>query len=344
MKIVKESLYEKFVEDSDPVEDLGIGMLNRIKGAYNKLLKAFEKTKQKDGGYEFQYANSNNWDSSDLLHGIQYSGNKIIFIFNYASVPNTDTSRNYRTKGTKKIINNITRKEYVIEWIKRAELDSVIDIESGSWINEYNSHLTFNINPNVIEHFKDYFFDKVNEEYLYEQFVEDSDPIRDMGIGLKFKSYYKAAQYATENFSSIVGFEYDPKKSYSKDTEIGIIKSLKRFISVCEIKEEEYDEYYFWLQIKDIFFMFEYFSDAVDFLYDNIKSITRFNDFRLDPKDNDMFHPKQVERIDKWYHDNKHKVLEYWGFGIDDEIDENKHELEFWGRIIDKAEEEDSFY
>jgi hypothetical protein len=38
MKRVKEILYEKFEEQSDPIEDLGIGMLHRISEGLKKLM------------------------------------------------------------------------------------------------------------------------------------------------------------------------------------------------------------------------------------------------------------------------------------------------------------------
>ena len=47
MKLVREYLYEKFIEDSDPIQDMGIGLLSKYESELEKRFR-WESTEMKD--------------------------------------------------------------------------------------------------------------------------------------------------------------------------------------------------------------------------------------------------------------------------------------------------------
>jgi len=158
MKIVRERINEKFTEDSDPIEDMGIGLINYVKKARKNLYNAYEEIKKQDGGYEFLAEDINEWRPSSLLESISIDTiyYKILFSFYYAK--NLEKFYDYRSVKTKRIITSEIRKEYCKKYIQLANLEPVIDINSAEFL-EWNdkideSYIIFDIDPKWINLFE----------------------------------------------------------------------------------------------------------------------------------------------------------------------------------------------
>jgi hypothetical protein len=139
-KLVKEHIiFEKFVEDSDPIKDMGIGLKSIYKNLKRgDILKIKKKLVMEDGDRTV------------------YPINSYLLILDVENINSRD----------KNIFYNYYKNENDFENDKEEEHDV--------WTWDF-------------EFFKE-FFEKVGEknisESLNEKFVEDSDPIHDLGIGL----------------------------------------------------------------------------------------------------------------------------------------------------------------
>lgn len=79
MKLVKEFLYEKFAEDSDPIEDMGIGIIKYI---FKKLKEVSNLKIVKD----ITFKESDKYDNRPFLHIIYKMYSKISEINNSNSL------------------------------------------------------------------------------------------------------------------------------------------------------------------------------------------------------------------------------------------------------------------
>lgn len=138
MKLVREHINEKFIENSDPIEDLGIGLRGRLKIEYDII---------------------ENKPMSEL--GEYFFGDKLLLV---------------ASKCIREII-KISLKED-----KNKLNDSYFSEIFNNYIHQYG-----NLSKYGIKIIKEYFKEKFNIELKYktinEKFTEDSDPIRDLGIG-----------------------------------------------------------------------------------------------------------------------------------------------------------------
>ena len=160
MKLVREHINEKFSkEESDPIQDLGIGMYqiykNLKKGDLLRIVKRLDISSNppryyaKDGIIEIDRVTHNNNDDIISIQCTYYE-NKI------------DLRKNKEL-----------RNEIVWRW-------------------SYNF-------------FKEY-FEPFNRKQIYEKFEEDSDPIRDMGIG--YSPYRQALRsHQIENILNALGID-----------------------------------------------------------------------------------------------------------------------------------------
>lgn len=155
MKIVKESLLEKFQEDSDPIEDMGIGIDHIIKDAKQKLYAAFEKIKKEDGGYEFlEDVHKNNWANSNFIETIFIQDDQLIFSFYYAYDKGKDYPYRAVNNPSKHIMGK-ERIEYAKRYITEANLNNVIDMNNISIYN-HESFISFQIKTKYLQNFRKY--------------------------------------------------------------------------------------------------------------------------------------------------------------------------------------------
>jgi len=160
---VKESLHEKFTEDSDPISDLGIGL--NTKHIINILLKN---------------------DVKDLM---------IKFIVTAAVGKPHETGSYFKIIVPPRVIENgkkltLSRKlDYIKEVIKNSGLDFIFLKYGYAYHSPYM--IDCKIKPEHRNKFKpgQYDIDLESRRYidltLHEKFTEDSDPIDDLGIGTR---------------------------------------------------------------------------------------------------------------------------------------------------------------
>lgn len=106
MKIIKEHINEKFIEENDPIQDLGIGIHNAIQSMINKIFIIDSENK------EIKKLTS--------IGNIQYIRN------NGRTLSITFYSNRYYTHTGKEI----DKKQYAIQLLKESGLDQLVDIES----------------------------------------------------------------------------------------------------------------------------------------------------------------------------------------------------------------------
>jgi hypothetical protein len=146
MKLIREHINEKFVEDSDPIEDIGIG----IKNFWRKELEKEGKISSIQSSINY-YGTSNYADAAFAVYRV----------LKYVALKNVSTQQE---------IQEIF--EDCIEHMSSSYKDRVIkDIKKVKEALEKFFYINVDITP-----FK--------KQSLQEKFDEDSDPISDMGIGI----------------------------------------------------------------------------------------------------------------------------------------------------------------
>ena len=156
---VKESLNEKFVQDSDPISDLGIGMIDQI--------KKFVKSK----GYNY------NLDDALWICARYGKADYVQYLL--------DAGANVHAEN-----------DYALQWasdnghekVVKLLLDAGADVHAEDDLAlRWASH---NGHEKVVKLLKDHIAKekrkqgKKIKESLNEKFVQDSDPVRDLGIGI----------------------------------------------------------------------------------------------------------------------------------------------------------------
>ena len=164
MKIIREHIYEKFSEDSDPIDDIGIGM--------NKLLIRFMK-KFKIIDYSVALAYAAEYGQLELVKYLIDSKDADIHIcFDYPlryAAGNGHIEIVKYLLSTNKINTQTSFYNQAIDWAKHDKHTKIIKILKDHIAKEKKN--------------------KVVRENLNEKFTEDSDPISDLEIGLS--SQYK---------------------------------------------------------------------------------------------------------------------------------------------------------
>lgn len=109
MKRVKEKLYEKFEESSDPIEDLNIGIQQYIKNCYENIENLLESIECNEYLSNYDMWIINGWKR--ILRGIIIDPNrKIIKFLFYVN--------KFRYCDSGKLINKITYSENLLKQIK----------------------------------------------------------------------------------------------------------------------------------------------------------------------------------------------------------------------------------
>jgi ankyrin repeat protein len=159
-KVVKESLNEKFVEDSDPVTDMGIGTRAQI--------SRWMKERGEEDTDENALAECAKAGKLDWVKFLIAAGANVHFINDYAL-------RWASGNGHLEIVKELLKAgadvhadhNYALAYAKQCDYQDVVDFLEDYIANEKKSkHRTV-------------------RESLLEKFVEDSDPVADMGIGNK---------------------------------------------------------------------------------------------------------------------------------------------------------------
>ena len=166
-KLIREHIYEKFIQDSDPIADMGIGMKHQI--------KKWIETETDYYAYE-----------QDLLWICSMHGKAEFVKYLLDAGADVHAGNDYSLQ--------IASNNGHIEVVK-------ILLDAGTNVHaEDNCALRWakqNRHKDVIKVLKDHIAkekkNKTVKENLNEKFVEDSDPIADMDIGMKhiFKNFVK---------------------------------------------------------------------------------------------------------------------------------------------------------
>jgi hypothetical protein len=148
-------ILEKFIEDSDPIHDMNIGMIHQIKLWLKSINQPFQ---DKDNA---------------LIYSVMYR--KLDFV-EYLLAAGADVH---------------TNDDWALQWasenghteVVKVLLDASADVHAVDyWALRWASH---NGHTEVVKVLKDHIAkEKKIKESLNEKFTEDSDPIHDMGIGI----------------------------------------------------------------------------------------------------------------------------------------------------------------
>ena len=185
---VRESLYEKFVQDSDPIADMGIGMINKIKEWIKSIGREFIE--------------------EDLLCICARHGKTefVKYLLDAGVDVHEDGDRALRFASE----NGHTE-------IVKLLLDAGADVHAdGDWalqLASYYGHV------DVVKILKDHIAkekkNKVVKESLNEKFVQDSDPIKDLGIGIfgpnNFNNKEEFYEFLNRNLAYILKKDEIPK-------------------------------------------------------------------------------------------------------------------------------------
>jgi len=107
MKIIKEHINEKFIEESDPIQDLGIGILKVIPLMINKIFIIDSENKEIE-----------KLTSTGNIQHIRNNIGKTLSIVFYSNRYYTHTGK------------EIDKEQYAIQLLKESGLDQFIDIKS----------------------------------------------------------------------------------------------------------------------------------------------------------------------------------------------------------------------
>ncbi len=230
--LYKEPMYEKFTDTStDPVADMGIGgysfetvstgALIKLKPSYRSLVSL---TKNNSGQF------------SDI-HGMRISHENCIVV---SSVVNFSDGR--KDIHIKKFPSEAVAREFRDNWAK----DRMHTPWGGSNNRMIVSKLQFERRFEIIERG----FNQVKES-LNEKFTDKSDPLKDMGIGLKkvivdrAKDMFKDAQYDIENGDGfrLVEIRFDAFTADVITNYPFAVKAAQEWL-VEEFKTHELDEFF----------------------------------------------------------------------------------------------------
>ena len=159
-KKVKESMNEKFTQDSDPIADMNIGMMHEIKLWMESINDSF---------YDKDYA-----------LGISAENGKLDFV-EYLLADDAYVHAN---------------NDYALRWASENGHTEVVKVllTAGANVHARNNYAlrwaNFNEHTEVVKVLKDHIAKekrKKVKENVNEKFTEDSDPIQDMNIGLNVK-------------------------------------------------------------------------------------------------------------------------------------------------------------
>ena len=227
---LRENVNEKFEEESDPVEDMGIGTEKFILQSIKNIFLEDKKNK----------------------YLISFSGNigSIKITATYFQIWFFDTEMYHYSKPPKlsgKYI-KVDKLAYAKELIEKVGLSKCFYVNDAKYGYHTRIGIDFTIRPEYHKFFKplkkEYFFDF----FLNEKFEEDTDPIRDMGIGLysnrNFETFDEMYKFVIEHTPAILNRKtiprsivgtYDGGQTYTMKPEF--FKPIRNYVTTyCMIK------------------------------------------------------------------------------------------------------------
>ena len=158
MKIVKEHLYEKFKEDSDPIRDMGIGdAIYNLKNTFKQMFKL------------------------DKIHNHNY-------FLEFINVNSTTEQIEFRVRLMDWNVSSAMAERYIKNLIKDVKLDKYLEYRSNVFYKGSSANLYYDVKEPYMEFFMPFSQHRMYEDNfnLSESFSEhDSDPVDDMGIGIR---------------------------------------------------------------------------------------------------------------------------------------------------------------
>lgn len=208
MKLVKEILFEKFAEDTDPVHDLGIGGFKAV------VQHIFDIDRKNNFIQNSNYNGNINYISMSHAPGRgQEHVPGIHFEIHFYSNIFYDTNKLNRDGKPKRIV----KLKYAKKLLDEA---GVLDYFSNI---EYGNMTSFIVDCRVKEKYKNFFipgiyFDKKKLiENINEKFKEESDPIKDLGIGLHKFWYEKYKEIGNSQPSYTYEKYFNAVYNYNSD-------------------------------------------------------------------------------------------------------------------------------
>jgi ankyrin repeat protein len=253
-RTVRESLLEKFVEDSDPVSDMGIG----IRADISKWMKSIGEKNIEDDDWALDVC-----ADQGKLEWVKFLIDKGANIHNGEDAALRWASRNGHLEIVKELLKagadvNINN-SYPLYWASRkGHLDVVKELlsagadvhaKSKSRVETALDAAILCSKHDVVKFLKNYIANekktkrKAVKESLFEKFVEDSDPVRDMGIGqiakikkwlADFKQEFRGSTYINNMTINHETLRIDVEK-YDCDISFKELNVLPEYIKFGEI-------------------------------------------------------------------------------------------------------------
>ena len=256
MKLVREHVNEKFVQDSDPIADLGIGGFSFI-DEVQFLLDKFNPEKKLLNFDELLYSEDvkKYWKKrlEDWFLGKSATG-----IFARGNSDSHGAYQKYTTERVVRIETFFDENNY----IERLTFALVVN-KPNSWINKPPSQEERWVNPDEIWYYQIPSEEKIFVNEINEKFVQDSDPVHDLGIGLLgIYQNLKAGDIfilkkSLDNFGILPGAKLKITKVWGPSDD--------NYIYVdCEVKNNEYDQ---WKRINSWGWDFEFFKEFFEPTY-----------------------------------------------------------------------------
>lgn len=255
MKLVKEHIIlEKFTQDSDPIDDLGIGMMSQIRKWANTIDKNYNEEDllwmcAGAGKTEFvKYLLEKGWDVHEFSDYALELAVDDGFLDIVKLLLDAGANANHNNGYILRLACMLGHADIV-----KLLLDAGADVHTSN--NLALQAASDNGHPEIVKILKDHIAkEKKLKESLNENFTEDSDPISDMNIGgysfetlmpgavIKVKdelrSFVTLTKNQSGNFADFPSWHM-PKEHYFLVTEVKPFKRITTKIQPERIKELE---------------------------------------------------------------------------------------------------------
>jgi hypothetical protein len=143
MKLVKEYINEKFTDESDPIQDMGIGIEHILKDYYEKFFLEDKKS-------NFEYADSDtasHWEPSSTMFRYIDVSRDILTVVTYHNI--------HRDTKTKRLINNVAYTKKLLNKINILPfMTKDIKTSNASKVTVQCTEIKFHIKPKYIKFFE----------------------------------------------------------------------------------------------------------------------------------------------------------------------------------------------
>jgi len=230
--ISRMSVNEKFEEDSDPIKDMGIGLNNkRLSIIGNKLFD--NKWQEYDIVAEHleEYLNTSDENIYLLAKTTKKYKNETNKLINYVNKLNKNAKLGEEIYSREELHHVVTSIWYIITQIK-TDLGIVVEAHDA---RHFREEITYWVDKNTFIKYLDKFPNMMN---VNEKFEQDTDPIEDLGIGVRTFDNLKPGDII-QCIKRAKKFTFDDGSMLPKDGLYVVMNKKILFTSDTEPKKEE---------------------------------------------------------------------------------------------------------